>query len=718
MNINSMNRSRLTCLFGATLFFALISGAFLSNPSDPWCLLQSASAEVTEPSSRDESIAITVGALMKREHISERAFDATMAERTLTNMLKGLDPQKLYFYQSDYDYIMSQKAQLPEMMQSGNLRLAFVIYKTYLARVDERSAMMVEALNQPIDFTIDEEMTTEPDLLSYPKNSTEARERVRKRVKYDLLVLMMDDLRDEKKGDAETPKDENSAEAAPATPPKTKEEKHKESVEKLQKRYTSFAKRMHQINNDELLEMYLTAMTMAYDPHSTYMSPSTVENFEIQMKLELDGIGATLSSEDGYVIVRHLVPGGAADKEGSLKVDDKISGVGQGADGAIEDVVDMKLDDVVKKIRGKQGTIVRLEVLPAAGGPKKIVQITRSKIELRDSEAKGEILEVGKKPDGKPYRVGAINLPSFYMDMRGAQIGFGEYKSSTKDVQRILENFNQNQVDAVVLDLRMNGGGSLVEAIRLTGLFIDLGPVVQVKGAEERPSTHSDVEPGVAWEGPLVVVINKLSASASEILAGAIQDYNRGLIVGDATTHGKGTVQTVVDLGRMLFRSSSTLKFGSLKVTIQQFYRPLGDSTQNHGVKSDIEIPSITTHMDIGESDLDYAMPFDKIEPKSIRKWAGATPETISALRARSTERVAASSDFQKLVKKIDFYKEQKGRKSVTLNAEKFLAERADMIEEENENLQEAGMRSANDIKRDFYLEEVLNITIDFLNAM
>ncbi|MDO4582889.1 MAG: carboxy terminal-processing peptidase [Planctomycetia bacterium] len=685
-------------------------------------------AEVTEPVARDKYITMTVTALMKREHISKRSIDEEMSQRTLDNMLKMLDPQKVYFYQSDVDALRAQQSRLGEMFRSGEIKIAYVIFKTFLARVDERVATIQELLHMPVDFTVEEELVTDRDLLTYPKNSAEARERLRKRVKYELLLLQMDEMRDEKaaekKTSPEAATDSNATTTTEVTPnakeepEKTPEEKHQEGIEKLAKRYSGFAKRMHQMDNDDLLEMYLTAMTTGFDPHTSYMAPRTLENFDIAMRLELEGIGASLTSEDGYVVVKRLVPGGAAEKEGSLKVDDKISGVGQDTEGPMEDVVDMKLDDVVKKIRGKRGTVVRLEVIPNDGGPKKIVQITRSKIELKDSEAKGEIFEAGKKADGTPYKIGVINLPSFYMDMQAARIGFGEYKSTTRDVRRILENFLQNGVDAVILDLRTNGGGSLPESINLTGLFIDSGVVVQVKDAYGKVSPYDDTEAGALWKGPLVVVINKLSASASEILAGAIQDYKRGLIVGDATTHGKGTVQTLIDIGNVLLQANSSLKLGALKVTMQQFYRPLGDSTQNRGVESDIEIPAITTYMDIGEADLDFAMPFDKIAPQPIQSTNLVNDAIVTQLREKSQQRIAQSEDFQKLIKKINFYRQQKDRKSVTLHAERFLSERADMLDEEEENLEKQELQGANEIERDFYLDEVINITLDYIGAL
>ena len=315
---------------------------------------------------------------------------------------------------------------------------------------------------------------------------------------------------------------------------------------------------MHQFSSDDLLEMYLSAITTAYDPHTTYMSPSSLENFHISMKLKLEGIGAALMMNDGYTVVTKVIPGGAADKNGKLQPEDRIVSVGQGTDGEMVDVVDMNLNDVVKMIRGKAGTVVRLGVKPAGGNEVEIVKITRAKIELKDSEARSEVIPFGKKPDGSSYEIGVIDLPSFYMDMSAARKGLTDFKSTTRDVRRILEDFKSKGVDAVVLDLTRNGGGSLTEAINLTGLFIDRGPVVQVKDSDARVQHYDDTESGMVWDGPLVVMTSKFSASASEILAGAIQDYGRGIIIGDVATHGKARFRACSTWESNLQRSESS----------------------------------------------------------------------------------------------------------------------------------------------------------------
>jgi carboxyl-terminal processing protease len=478
---------------------------------------------------------------------------------------------------------------------------------------------------------------------------------------------------------------------------------------------------MHQMTADELLETYLSSLTGSLDPHTSFMSPGTLENFEIGMRLQLDGIGASLKGEDGYTTVAELVPGGAADKDGRLQKKDRVVGVGQGAEGEIVDVVDMNLNEVVKLIRGKRGTIVRLKVIPVGQTAPKIYDITRAKIELKDSEARGEVIEQGKKPDGTPYRIGVINLPSFYMDMAGARQGQAEYKSSTRDTKRLLDEFRQKGVDCVVLDLRNNGGGSLPESISLTGLFIDTGPVVQIKDADKRVQQYDDVDPGVSWDGPLVVLTNKFSASASEIVAGAIQDYHRGLVIGDSATHGKGTVQSLLDLGRQLFqRLPNAPSLGAIKITMQQFYRPSGKSTQLEGVKSDIELPSITTHLPVGESDLDHAIAFDKVPAAQFQSSDRVTDETVKILRDRAVKRIGESEDFRKVEKDIAQYQKRKNEKTVSLVESEFARQwnEGKAAEDEEKKLEETTDPRRPVVKRDFYFNEAMNITVDYLAAL
>lgn len=654
-------------------------------------------ADPSGPTSNDRHVAFGVISLLKRDHLLQHPLDDEIAQRTLKNYLGMLDPMKVYFYQSDLDEFEESVNQIDDMLLARDTSFGYRVFKRFLQRVDERVAMVDRALAMDHDFTADEEMIIDSDAAEFPKTPEEAWQRWRKRIKYDLLVLKA------------TEKEEDRLEG-------------KEAVDKLTRRYHSFAKRMHRFSNDDLLEMFLTAVSNSFDPHTSYMSSKTLEDFNIIMKLELEGIGASLQSEDGIVVVRKLIPGGAAEKAGILAVNDKIIGVGQGDEGEIIDVVDMPLSDVVKLIRGPQNTVVRLELDPADASGHKIIDITRAKIKLEDSAAHELVIEEGQKPNGQPYKIGVIDLPSFYMDMEGHRRGLPNYRSTTRDVRKILENFNRQGVDAVVLDLRRNGGGSLNEAINLTGLFIDEGPVVQVKGIEGTVQPYYDLDSGAVWKGPLVILTSKYSASASEILAGAIQDYHRGLIVGDRTTHGKGTVQSLMNLSRQLriFQIPNAPKLGAVKITIQQFYRPNGDSTQNRGVLADVELPSLTTHLDVGEADLDYPVAFDKVDETFFPKFDHVNRPIVDRLCDLSAKRCKASEDFQKVERNIKRYKDQKQCKYVTLNEKKFMAERAELNADKEQEKEIEKMIDPNRpaIERDYYLDEALAITLDYIQMM
>lgn len=663
-----------------------------------------AGAELTGPTAQDRNVTLSVMSLMRSEHLSRHDLDDEIAQRLLKGFIKSLDPMKLYFYQSDVDEFLTQQEQLDDQIGKGDTLFSYHVFNVLMDRIDERVKTIEELLAMEHDFSVDEEMVTDPDLYQHPISPEEARERWRKRIKYDLLVL---------RADRAAPK---PSDRANGRPPAVDEDPRV----RLTRRYRSFAKRMRQTEHDELLEMYLTSLTTAYDPHSSYMSAGTLENFDIMMRLNLEGIGAALMVEDGYTVVSKVIPGGAADRDGRLKAGDRITGVAQGETGALVDVVDMKLSDAVDLIRGKRGTLVRLEVVPVGQTDRQIYNITRDEVKLADSEAQSAILE--ETCDGRTYRLGVITLPSFYMDMAGAKRGTPDFKSTTRDVARLLEDFRAKEVDCVLIDLRNNGGGSLTEAISLTGLFINEGPVVQVKDKNDRRQHYDDLEEGAAWDGPLVVLANRFSASASEIFAGAIQDYRRGIIVGDKSTHGKGTVQSLLDLGQALFRNPNSPKLGALKLTIQQFYRPNGDSTQNRGVLSDVELPSLTNVLEgISESDLDYALDFEHIDAVEYEKEDLVNPTIVDRLADHSRTRRQQDEGFQRVERQIDRYKEQKAKKSVTLNEEQFLAERAELNaeSEEEKQLQEVdeGNSKAFDTKN-FYNREAINIALDYLQAI
>ena len=665
-----------------------------AGPGAAWAEQPPAAAVVAgapKPGTNDRHIAVAVRRHLEREHFLRQPIDDAIARRWFDTFLEALDPMKVYFLQSDVDAFAARREQLDDLVKRGDVGFAYEVLERFLQRVDERLPLIERLIVQEHDFTAPETIVIDRKATRWARDAAEAEDVWRRRIKYDLLVQRME----------KTPPDE--------------------AKDKLQRRYRSFAKRMHQMSADELLETFLSSLTSSFDPHTSFMSPDTLKNFEIGMKLELDGIGAQLKGEDGYTTIVELTPGGAADKDGRLKAKDRVVGVGQGNEGEIVDVVDMNLNEVVRLIRGKRGTVVRLKVVPVGETAPKVYDITRAKIELKDAEARGEVIEHGAKADGTPWRIGVINLPSFYMDMAGAQQGQADYKSSTRDCRRLLDQFREQGVDGVVLDLRNNGGGSLPEAIKLTGLFIDRGPVVQIKDADHQVRPYDDTEAGVSWEGPLVVLTNKFSASASEILAGAIQDYRRGLIVGDKATHGKGTVQTLLDVGQTLFNYGNSPKLGAIKVTIQQFYRPSGGSTQLEGVKSDVELPSITTHLPIGEGDLDHAVAFDKVPAASFTATGRVTEGLVSRLREESARRVAGQKDFAKVAEDIARYERRKGEKTISLVESEFATqwnEGKAAEDEEEKRLEEMEGQKKEVVRRDFYFDEAMNVTIDYLRAL
>ena len=654
-------------------------------------LAAATSPAAAKPGPNDRQITLAVRSYLEREHFTRRPIDDEIARRWFGIFLESLDPMKIYFLQSDIDAFMQKRDSLDDLVKRGDVSFAYEVYNRFLERIDARLPLIERLLATPQDFSKQESIIIDRDDTKWATSEAEAEDNWRKRIKYDLLVQKME-----------------------KTPPE-------EAQDKLQRRYRSFAKRMHQMTADELLETYLSSLTSSLDPHTSFMSPGTLENFEIGMRLQLDGIGASLKGEDGYTTVAELVPGGAADKDGRLQKKDRVVGVGQGTEGDIVDVVDTNLNEVVKLIRGKRGTVVRLKVIPVGQTAPKIYDITRAKIELKDSEARGEVIEEGRKPDGTPFRIGVINLPSFYMDMAGARQGQAEYKSSTRDCKRLLDEFKQKGVDCVVLDLRNNGGGSLPESISLTGLFIDTGPVVQIKDADKRVQQYDDVDPGISWDGPLVVLTNKFSASASEIVAGAIQDYHRGLVVGDNATHGKGTVQSLLDLGRQLFqRLPNAPSLGAIKITMQQFYRPSGLSTQLEGVKSDVELPSITTHLPVGESDLDHAIAFDKVPAATFQSSGKVNDDMLKSLRDRSVGRIKGNEEFGKVEKDIAQYQKRKSEKTISLLESEFSRQwnEGKAAEDEEKKLEESADPKRPIVKRDFYFKEAMNVTVDYLNML
>jgi carboxyl-terminal processing protease len=651
-------------------------------------------AQAPVPQPEDQETARVVVELLERGHMARPAINDEIAVKWCDNFIKDLDPGKLYFLKADVEEFKKDAKTLDDQIREGNIDFARRVFERYLQRQDERFDTSMELLKQKQDFTVDEFISDEADKLDYPADRAEANERLRKKVKLDLLAIkVIDDISDA------------------------------EAVKKWTIRYRDRKRQAHQIDTGELMEIYLSSLTKTFDPHTSYLGPKNFEDFlNQQLHLSLEGIGASLRSEDGYAVVTEIVPGMAADRDGRLQPEDKIIGI-EKEDGEVIDLVEKKLNDVVRYIRGPRGTKVRLIVQPEGTKEKHVYEITREKIELKEQHAKSKIIE-SKDSEPKSLKIGVINLPAFYGDTVAILRGDPNAVSATSDCRRILTEFKAKGVDVVVVDLRDNGGGLLEEAKTLSGLFIDTGPVVQVKEIFGVKPLADDDE-GTAWDGPLVVLINKFSASASEIFAGVIRDYGRGLIIGDTSTFGKGTVQQIVminDHVRRRTRQTAAPNRGALKLTIQQFYRANGESTQINGVPPHIHIPSMNDHRDFGEGKMDNAFKFDKVGGLLHDNYNRVPADLVARLNERSAERRKSDPKFQKLDEQIKKYLDRKARHTISLNEAKF---RSEYVPEDPEE-KAAEEKAKKDRKKkkfaerevwpsDFYNDEVIHIVSDYL---
>lgn len=677
-------------------------------------------AQQLKPEKADSDIARLVVQMIEREHMSRHRIDDEVSAKLVDKYIKEFDPQKLYFLQADVDGLARWKTELDDQLKVGNLDFAFDTFNLYLKRLDERIDYAQTLIDQPHDFTIEEEIVIDAKNLPYAASVEELNDRWRKRIKYELLQLKLEaEQKAEKTAESKTPADGTPADKPEDAQAVATEKAQEPPGERLHKRYRTIKRNFHQMEREDVLELYLTAVANCLDPHSSYMSTRTLKDFEIQMKLSLEGIGAALKSEDGYTIVASIVKEGAAARDGRLKVGDRIMAVAQQT-GEWVDVVEMKLSNVVSMIRGKRDSIVRLKVQTPGSSDTRVIELTRQTIPLSSQEVKGEIIDVSNRLKGASGRIGVINIPSFYRDFQGAQNGAENFKSTARDVSRVLRDFQaQGGVDGVVIDLRMNGGGALSEAIEVSGLFIPYGPVVQVKDQNGQVKSHDDEDQAVEYDGPLIVVCNRLSASASEIFAGVIKDYHRGLIVGDVTTHGKGTVQNVNHVGSRLMQilGSQQPDKGALKLTIQQFYRVNGDSTQNLGVPSDVVLPSVLDHLDLGESSLDNAMAFDRVEPLPHSDNAMVSTQMVDFLRDRSKRRINHVKEFQDLQHDIKKILERKERKSVSLNENVMRQERIEEEVRSRKKVEEAeeGSEDKEIFPAEFYNNEILSVALDYV---
>jgi len=592
------------------------------------------------PTPTQTKAAIVINKVLERYHYRKVALDRGFAASVLERYLKALDPNRTFFLARDVERFQNGARQLDESLRRGELDIAFDIFRVYRMRVDERVAHALKLLDGRFTFDTAETFTFESDETPWARDAAELDERWRKRVKHDYLSLRLADKSDE------------------------------EVRDRLLKRYEGLARRIHQFKGDDVFQAFMNAYTETIEPHTSYMSPSTSENFDISMKLSLEGIGAVLRSDNEYTIVQSTVPGGPARESGQVHSGDQILGVAQGLDGPMEDVVGWRLEDVVDKIRGPKGSVVRLQIQPKATGsskPVREVALVRNEIKLEDQAAKSYVVDdLGNAPG---LKVGVIEIPAFYRDFEAEGNGTADFRSTTRDVHRLINDLVMRGIDGLLIDLRSNGGGSLAEATSLTGLFIDTGPVVQVKDAFGKVEVEADRDPGVAYNGPLAVLVDRESASASEIFAAAIQDYGRGLIIGEPT-FGKGTVQTLIDLNRYVPGEKSDL--GRLRLTMAEFFRISGGSTQLRGVEPDIRFPSADYISEHGERSLDNALPWTQIDPAGFRKVGELR---FDALARHSAERVARDEGFKMLTERSRLVREVEDQKQVSLRESERRAE-------------------------------------------
>ncbi|WP_222565375.1 carboxy terminal-processing peptidase [Novilysobacter antarcticus] len=567
-----------------------------------------------------------------------RPLDDALSVDIYKRYLEALDGGKQFFTRADIDDFDRYKTRLDDAIKSGKLEPGYAIFALYRDRVNERIRYARELLKQDIfDFSGDEQFHYDRKKAPWAADTAELDELWKQSVRNDWLRL------------------------------KLAGKESKDIAKTLDKRYSNLADNVAQLEGQDVFQTFLNSYTNAIDPHTSYFTPRSAENFNLSMSLSLEGIGAVLQKQDDIVAIREIVPGGPADKSGVLAPGDRVVAVGQGTSGTMEDVIGWRIDNVVEKIRGPKDSKVRLDVVPASAGldsePVRVV-ITRDKVRLEDQAAKSKVLEIPGIGDAPAKHVGVIELPGFYQDFEGRRLNNGDYASATRDVAKLLVDMKKQGVDGVVLDLRNNGGGSLNEAIELTGLFIDQGPVVQVRESGGRVTVNGDDDPGVAWDGPLAVLVNRGSASASEIFAGAIQDYGRGLVIGE-NTFGKGTVQNLVDLDR--WPGGEEERFGQVKLTVAQFFLPGGSSTQNKGVVPDIQFPASVDASEYGESTYDNALPWTRIAAVPHKVY-GDFSHILGTLDKLHAARVANNLEFQWWREDVARFREESAKTTISLN--------------------------------------------------
>jgi len=625
------------------------------------------------PTERQKMVARRIGAILEEAHYRRAAIDDRMSAQIYDRYLDFLDSQRSYFLEGDIAEFEQYRLKFDDMIRTGDVDPAYVIFARFQQRNRERIRFALNQLNTEPNWTVDESFEFNREHAPWLKSAADMDELWRKRIKNDALSLIL------------TGKN------------------WKDVSDTLRKRYERVLKRVDQVTPEDVFENLMNAYARTFDPHSSYFSPRNSEEYRIQMSLNYEGIGASLQLIDDYVTVMNVIEGGPAAVADTLKTNDRITGVAQGKDGTVTDVIGWRLDDVVQLIRGKAGTTVRLQVLAAGAAPgtaEKTLEFTRNKVTLEAQAAKKEVRTITR--GDKTFKVGVINVPGFYQDIAAQNAGDENYRSTTRDVRRLVNELKAENIDGLLLDLRGNGGGYLPEATALTGLFVDRGPVVQLKDTTGRLEVLDDPEPGVVYDGPLAVVVDRFSASASEIFAGAIQDYHRGVVLGQRT-FGKGTVQNLVPLDRWSQRPVS----GQLTVTIGKFYRITGESTQHRGVEPDVPLPSPIDMDEVGESSLEAALPWDRIAsvPFTASRTGQKVPTPVNMLATEEDERAQHDPDYRWLVSDIAAIEQLRSQKTVSLNLKARQDERA--LQDKERLARENSRRAAKGITAAKNVEEI-----------
>lgn len=604
-----------------------------------------------QPTAQHHKATEVIHHILKNHHYRNKPLDDAMSASIFKTYLKNLDPNRAFFLSEDTQtFAKVYKDKLDDALLKNNLRPAFNIFKTYRQRVKERVDYALARLEQDFDFTLDEEYSYDRSKLDWAASSAELDLIWDQRIKNDLLNLLL----------------------------AGKEES--EGRETLGKRYQRLYTNAFQFDANDVFQLFINAFTTSIEPHTSYFSPRSSENFDISMRLSLEGIGAVLKSESDYTVVQRIVPGGPADISKQLHGNDKIIGVGQGSDGEIVDIIGWRLQDVVELIRGPKGTVVRLEIIPektVTEDMSETITLVRNKIKLEESAAKSSIIDM---PD-LDAKIGVIDIPTFYMDFAAQARGDKNYRSTSRDVRELISALKKQEVDGIIIDLRGNGGGSLTEALAMTGLFIRSGPVVQTKTAAGKVEVNHDPDPSLFYAGPLAVLVDRHSASASEIFSGAIQDYQRGIVIGEPT-YGKGTVQNIIDINH--FIKNAREKHGKLKTTVAQFYRISGGSNQNKGVVPDIVFPTARSSNKYGERALDNALPWDKIPAAEYVK-TSAPVELYGKARALHEQRVESDHAFELLLEQLKLIKKTNDKKSISLQKSKRQTARDELAQMKRE---------------------------------